>query len=112
LRSRLELSLYVLFPLSNLQQEIDANDLETFHKFNPPISADPTFNLGEDPPDVPEEGQTTNLADLILQKIAQHEAAEEREEVPQDEDVELPPMAVEVYTQYAALYSFLQPPLI
>jgi essential nuclear protein 1 len=84
-----------------LRQEIDVNDLETFHKFNPPISADPSFNLGEDPPD---GGQTINLADLILQKIAQHEAAEEEggeeRDHPLEEDAELPPMAVEVYTQY------------
>jgi essential nuclear protein 1 len=100
LRSRLERPLPLRSKTeTNRRQEIDANDLDTFHRFNPPISADPTFNLGDDPPDGAEGGQTINLADLILQKIAQHEAAEEREELPNEEDVELPPMAVEVYTQ-------------
>jgi essential nuclear protein 1 len=81
-------------------KEIDASDLEAFHKFIPLAFDDPILRPGENPP---EEGQTTNLADLILAKIAEHEAAEGgRSDEPQkleEEDVQLPPMAVEVYTQ-------------
>lgn len=81
-------------------KEIDANDLEAFHKFIPPSFDDPILRPGEEPP----EGPPINLADLILSKIAEHEAAEggrqQDEGFDEEEEVQLPPMAVEVYTQY------------
>jgi len=83
-------------------KEIDASDLEAFHKFIPPAFDDPLLRPGQEPPE--EGGQTINLADLILSKIAEHEAAEggkPDEPLEEEEDVQLPPMAVEVYTQYA-----------
>jgi hypothetical protein len=87
------------------EKEIDANDLEAFHKFIPPSFDDPILRPGEEPP----EGPPINLADLILSKIAEHEAAEggrQPDEAFEEEDVQLPPMAVEVYTQYVS--PFLQ----
>ena len=78
-------------------QEIDPNDLDTFHKFVPGGEEDPIFH-----PRDPGAGQGTNLADLILEKIAEHEARQAGNEMPGDggmpEDaVEIPAKAVEVY---------------
>lgn len=53
-------------------------------------------------------GYGTNLADIILEKIAAHEAAQTREPrihgggLPEDA-VELPAKAVEVFSKYVAL---------
>lgn len=51
------------------------------------------------------EGQTTNLADLILEKIAAREAADAGAPSvhgggPLQDAVELPPKVVEVYSKY------------
>ena len=51
------------------------------------------------------EGQGTNLADLILQKIAAHEAARTGEPLIQgggmpEDAIELPAKVVEVYSKY------------
>ncbi|OAX80285.1 hypothetical protein ACJ72_05389, partial [Emergomyces africanus] len=78
--------------------EVDPNDLDTFHKFVPRGEEDPIFNPRN--PDDEEQGQTTNLADLILEKIAAYEA--EKGHQPQvmgggamEDAVELPAKAVE-----------------
>lgn len=82
-----------------LGQELDPNDLDMFHKFVPGGDQDPIFNPSQ-PGD--ENGESTNLADLILEKIAAHEAAQsgDREVMgggaPEDA-VEIPMKAVEVY---------------
>lgn len=60
-----------------------------------------------------EEGQGTNLADLILEKIAAHEAGQAGEVViqgggPPEDAVELPAKVVEVYSKYVALLRFLR----
>lgn len=54
------------------------------------------------------EGQGTNLADLILEKIAAHEAGQVGELVIQgggmpEDAVELPAKVVEVYSKYVVL---------
>jgi hypothetical protein len=90
-----------------LKKEIDANDLEAFHRFIPPSFDDPILRPGEEPLERP----PINLADKILAAIAEHEAAQGGGQPDEgfeegEEDVQLPPMAVEVYTQYV-----LQPPL-
>lgn len=78
--------------------EVDPEDLAMFNKFNPEF--DPSTLLsGED------QGESTNLADLILAKIAQHEASQGQGRqivgggAPEDA-IELPAKVVEVYTQY------------
>lgn len=82
--------------------EVDPNDLETYKRFMPDEEDDllkhgwdlkPSGN-GE------EEEETVNLADLILEKIAAHEASETRRAagVP-EEDYELPPKVIDVYTK-------------
>jgi essential nuclear protein 1 len=56
-----------------------------------------------------EQGESVNLADLILEKIAAHEAAQERREnnlgPPDEEDYELPPKVIEVYTKVGQILS-------
>lgn len=81
--------------------EVAPGDREMFDKFHPD---------GEDPSkilagwgsggDQEEEGQSTNLADLIMEKINAFEAAQSGrggEVGPIDEDFEIPPKVVEVY---------------
>jgi essential nuclear protein 1 len=79
--------------------EVDPEDLAMFNKFNPEF--DPATLLGAQA----DEGESTNLADLILSKIAQHESSQAQGHIirgggaPEDA-IELPAKVVEVYTQY------------
>lgn len=88
--------------------EIDPQDLDVFNRFNPSFD-DPILRPGED---APAPGQSTNLADLILAKIAAHEAQQtgdavgiDQEEEP--EEVDIPPKVVEVYSKYAHSHRLL-----
>lgn len=93
-----------------MQQEIDPNDLDLFNKFIPP-GENPVLELNRD--ESAENGQGTNLADLILEKIAAHEAGQSGQPVihgggePKDA-VELPAKVVEVYTKFAVYYIYIQ----
>lgn len=65
--------------------------------------------LPRSPEQVNEEGQGTNLADLILEKIAAHEAAQAEKSViqvggPPEDAIELPAKVVEVYSKYVSLF--------
>lgn len=70
-----------------------------FHKFVPRGDDDPIFDPSQ-PGD--ENGESTNLADLILEKIAAHEATQSSERevmgggAPEDA-VQIPMKAVDVY---------------
>ncbi|CAD0089445.1 unnamed protein product [Aureobasidium mustum] len=81
--------------------EVDPEDLAMFNKFNPEF--DPSTLLA--PGSAGDQGESTNLADLILEKIAQHEASQAQGHIirgggaPEDA-IELPAKVVEVYTQY------------
>ncbi|KAI9769960.1 MAG: snoRNA-binding rRNA-processing protein [Geoglossum simile] len=86
--------------------ELDPNDLDLFNKFLPTANEDPLYSQGGNE----EGGQGTNLADLILEKIAAHEAtqtglpivhASEAAEVT----AELPAKVVEVYSKIGLLLS-------
>lgn len=83
--------------------EVDPSDLETFNKFLA-NGEDPLANLpgwGADAAAEPSAGGQ-NLADIILAKIAEHEATQEGRQNPMaavDDDFELPPKVVEVYTK-------------
>lgn len=88
--------------------ELAPGDLETFNKFFP-TQEDSLLRQGWPgvADDVDEQGPGTNLADLILEKIALHEAsqgaqggADSGAPGPIDEDYEIPPKVVEVYTKY------------
>lgn len=76
-----------------------------FNKFMPGHEEDPIFH----PRDPNAAGQTTNLADLILEKIAEHEAKESGEGgkfvqgdgAPEDA-VQIPAKAIEVYEKYVS----------
>lgn len=87
--------------------EVDAADLETFNRFiAPTMNDDPLLTHGWDgkPDDNAEQqGPGTNLADLILAKIAEKEATQGGQQVdshPVEEDYELPPKVIEVFTKY------------
>ncbi|KAK0508775.1 hypothetical protein JMJ35_009051 [Cladonia borealis] len=78
--------------------EVDPNDLNLFNKFMPSDTSDPVFQPTQN--DQAEE-QGTNLADLILKKIAAHEAVQDGQPVVQggglpEDAVELPAKVVEV----------------
>lgn len=97
--------------------ELSPEDLATFNKFFPQ-KEDPLLRRGwggEDDGGVEEtdEGAGTNLADLILEKIAAHEAGQTGggRDVPGpiDEEFEIPPKVVEVYTKYGKLTHSLRP---
>lgn len=71
-----------------------------FHKFVPGDDGDPIFN----PQESNGNDQGTNLADLILEKIAEHEAKQSGEGGPMiqgggppEDAVQIPAKAVEVY---------------
>ncbi|GAB7363956.1 hypothetical protein MBLNU230_g4518t1 [Neophaeotheca triangularis] len=94
--------------------EVDPDDLATFNKFNP--SFDPaTLLQPSGAEDEESQGPGTNLADLILEKIAAQEAQDQaaasgfppaaQEPDHPDDAVELPAKVVEVYTQVGLLLS-------
>lgn len=97
--------------------EIDPNDLDTFNKFNPSFDPSTLLLPKTDAPDDEAQGPGTNLVDLILEKIAAHEAQQQagsgaeglpppiRGDGPPDDAVELPGKVVEVYTQVGQLLS-------
>lgn len=101
-------------------EELAPEDLATFNKFFPQQEEDPLLRRGwggEDDGGVDdsEEGPGTNLADLILEKIAAHEATQAAQggggrdiPGPVDEDFEIPPKVVEVYTKYALSSIYLR----
>jgi essential nuclear protein 1 len=87
--------------------EVDAADLETFNQFITPTMNDDSLLThgwdGKPSGDSTAQGPGTNLADLILSKIAEKEAMQggRHEEMnPVEEDYELPPKVVEVFTKY------------
>ncbi|KAK8105984.1 Bystin-domain-containing protein [Apiospora kogelbergensis] len=86
------------------EEEIEVDDLATFNKFMPTENQDPLLQHGwpgQEQESAPE--QSTNLADLIMAKIAAHESGgatlEPRDLGPPDEEFELPPKVVEVYSK-------------
>lgn len=88
--------------------EVDAADLETFNRFiTPTMNDDPLLAHGWDRAGdgAEEQGPGTNLADLILAKIAEKEAMQggrQEDYNPVEEDFELSPKVVEVFTKYVA----------
>ncbi|EAW12112.1 snoRNA-binding rRNA-processing protein ENP1 [Aspergillus clavatus NRRL 1] len=94
--------------ISQYVQEVDPNDLDMFHKFVPGGDEDPIFN----PRGTDTGGRTTNLADLILEKIAEHEAKQSGETGPMiqggglpEDAVQIPAKAVEVYEKVGMILS-------
>ncbi|RYO98713.1 hypothetical protein DL763_001974 [Monosporascus cannonballus] len=89
--------------------EVEPEDLETFNKFLP-TDEDPLLTNGwpgQAPAPQQEQGGGTNLADLILAKIAARESGQDQVENMQavDDDYELPPKVVEVYTKIGLILS-------
>ncbi|KAJ5550737.1 hypothetical protein N7535_001320 [Penicillium sp. DV-2018c] len=91
------------------QVEVDPNDLDMFNKFMP-HEEDPIFH-----PKDPSSAPPTNLADLILEKIAEHEAKQAGEAGPYgqyiqgggipEDAVQIPAKAVEVYEKVGMILS-------
>lgn len=84
------------------EEDVDPGDLDLFNKFNPSDGQDAITAPAVD------EGDSTNLADLILEKIAAHEAHTDSRPVvqgggPPEDAVELPAKVVEVYTKFVHL---------
>ena len=83
-------------------QEVDPTDLDMFNKFVSTEQNPLTQSVSQVDE---EEDQGTNLADLILEKIAAHEAAQSEEPMiqgggPPEDAIELPAKVVEVYSKY------------
>ena len=96
--------------------EVDPADLEAFNRFNPSFDPATLLQPHNDAPDEEGQGRSTNLADLILEKIAAHEAQQgasgDGRPAPAvqggghpDDAIELPGKVVEVYTQVGLLLS-------
>ncbi|RSL63152.1 hypothetical protein CEP53_004538 [Fusarium sp. AF-6] len=88
--------------------EVDPNDLDMYKKFMPDEEDDLLKHGWDRQPSGEEQGDSINLADLILEKIAAHEAAQARRENnlgPPDDEYELPPKVVEVYTKVGQILS-------
>ena len=89
------------------EAEVDPSDLDLFNRLNP-NGEEPTFELNAVPPASIEQG--TNLADLILQRIEEHQAKESGQPVvvggglPEDA-IEIPLKVVEVYAKVGAILS-------
>ena len=84
---------------------MDPNDLDLFNKFVHP-GEEPTLDLHAVNPREYQNG--TNLADIILEQIVAHEAAQSgNPEVtgggPPEDAVEIPEKVVEVYSKYGTL---------
>ncbi|MCJ1474410.1 snoRNA-binding rRNA-processing protein [Lambiella insularis] len=87
--------------------EVDPKDLDLFNKFIP-SGEDPTLDLKARATQT--ENQGTNLADLILEQIEAHEAAQGGKPAIQggglpEDAVELPAKVVEVYTKIGLILS-------
>ncbi|KAH7248861.1 Bystin-domain-containing protein [Fusarium redolens] len=89
--------------------EVDPNDLDMYRKFMPDEEDDLLKHGWDLKPTGEEQGESVNLADLILEKIAAHEAAQERREnnlgPPDEDEYELPPKVIEVYTKVGQILS-------
>ncbi|KAL8692877.1 MAG: hypothetical protein Q9218_002170 [Villophora microphyllina] len=90
--------------------EVDPNDVSLFNKFMPSTTSQDHILQPTQDPNGESEGQTTSLADLILEKIAAHESTRNGQPVihgggPPEEAVELPAKVVEVYTKIGLLLS-------
>lgn len=77
--------------------------MDLFNRFMPSSTADSIIQSVANKDS--EDGQGTNLADIILEKIAAHEAGQSGQPVIQgggepEEAVELPAKVVEVYSKY------------
>ncbi|KAL5594716.1 hypothetical protein BROUX41_001631 [Berkeleyomyces rouxiae] len=89
--------------------DVDPEDLEAYRKFLPELNQDPLLAHGWDQKPAngmaEDDEQPTNLADLIMEKIMQHEADMERRESGPIDDEELPEKVVIVYTKIGEILS-------
>ena len=86
--------------------EVDPQDADMFNRFFP-TSRDPIFETDR-AAEKEAEGQGTNLADLILEKIAAHEEQQAggfdvQGGGPPEDAIELPAKVVDVYQKYVCI---------
>ena len=86
--------------------EVDPKEMDLFDKFNPSNAHHSILQSTKNNQD--DSGGGTNLTNLILEKIAAHEASQEPQPTilgggPPEDAIELPPKVVEVYTKCAHL---------
>ena len=91
-------------------QELDPNDLEVFNKYVP---SNEDLIVPFDQGDKAKDGQAKNLADLILEQIAAHEAGQDGDPLIQggglpEDAIELPAKVVEVYSKYVIILILLE----
>lgn len=91
-------------------QEIDPNDVSLFNKFMPSMTSQDHILRPTTGQDQEEEGQSRSIAEIILEKIAAHEAKQNGRPVYQgggapEDAVELPVKVVEVYSKIGLLLS-------
>ncbi|KAG6139393.1 hypothetical protein E4U47_003471 [Claviceps purpurea] len=88
--------------------EVDPEDLDMYKKFLPDEDDDLLKHGWDLKPsgDAQGDNESRNLADIIMQKIAAHEASAARKDagIPED-DYEMPPKVVEVYTKVGQILS-------
>ena len=94
--------------------EVDPNDLEMFNKFNPSMDPSSLLDTGNNAAGIEAEEPGTNLADLILEKIAAYEAQQQDGSASltpihgggaEEDAVEIPARVFQVYTQVGLLLS-------
>ncbi|KAN0073209.1 Bystin domain containing protein [Elaphomyces granulatus] len=90
--------------------EVDPDDLHMFHKFIPGGEQDPIFDSHQ--PNGSDAGEGTNLAELILEKIAAYEAREAGQNQPSihgggapEDAVQIPAKALEVFEKVGLILS-------
>ena len=82
---------------------MDPSESDLFNRFMPASAINSTTQSTKSRDT--RDGQGTNLADMILEKIAAHEAAQTSQPnvssmAEPEEPAELPPKVVEVYSKY------------
>ncbi|KAL8804782.1 MAG: hypothetical protein Q9182_002374 [Xanthomendoza sp. 2 TL-2023] len=92
------------------EQELDPNDFSLFNKFMPQMTSQDHILGPKQDRENHRDGQATNLADLILAKIAAHEATQSGQPVIQgsglpEEAVEMPVKVMEVYSKIGLFLS-------
>ncbi|KAK4671096.1 snoRNA-binding rRNA-processing protein [Podospora pseudoanserina] len=93
--------------------EVEAGDLEVFHKFiKPSMEDDPLLTHGWDMKgdggQEQQQGGGQDLAEMILAKIAEHEAQQQggwHDDNPADEEHVLPPKVIEVFEKIGMFLS-------
>ena len=95
-------------------EDVDPSDMAAYSKFLPQDTSDPIFDTSPSHPTTETNGGGTSLADLILQRIAEKEAAQAAQAAGQpiitgggapEDAVEIPAKVVEVFEKIGLILS-------